>query len=94
MIYEAPKVQRVAPPEPKPAPVVHQAPPVHVHAPVTVHTDNRATVEALQNQADQMAALRDTLAMLADKMTPGTLNVTVTEWTAMGRIKSLKITRE
>lgn len=84
----------------QPAPVVEQrpdppasAPPIHVHAPVTVHTDNRATVDALQSQATQMVALQAALQQLADKMTPGVLNVTVTEWTPMGRIKSLRITR-
>jgi hypothetical protein len=77
-------------PEPAPAPT---APPVHVHAPVTVHTDNRATVDALQRQADQLQQLQGVLAEIADKMTPGVLVVTVTEWTSMGRIKELKITR-
>lgn len=89
-----PKPAAVAPPpeprKPDPAPA---APPVHVHAPVTVHTDNRATVDALQRQADQLQQLQEVLGQIADKMTPGVLVVTVTEWTSMGRIKQLKITR-
>jgi len=90
-----PKPAPAPEPEPKkPEPVAAPAmPPVHVHAPVTVNTDNRATVDALQRQADQMQQLQGVLAEIADKMTPGVLNVTVTEWTAMGRIKSIKITR-
>lgn len=102
-IYANDTPKRLAP---LPKPVAHTPPPPPPPPPVPqqvqITVDNAQTLQMIQQQ-NQMIAAQDAkiaqtnqiLRELIAQLEPGkSFSVEVTEWTALGRIKSLKITKE